>query len=286
MYDIYFDALNTSNQILHMSDMDSARLESEVLLSIAIEMDRYRLVLVYNKVIHYKILKKLMALLERRSQNEPIAYLKEEKDFYSLSIYVNRNVLIPRNESELIPEYFDRKGLNNSSVLELCSGSGCIGLSLLSMNRELFLVASDIEYNTLKVEAKNSKLKGFVSMRLLLSDMTESIPFDLFDYILCNPPYIAESDLSHLMKDVKSFEPLIALNGGEDGFIFYRYLAENSVSYLKQFGELIVEIGAGQKERVASIFKVKGFHLKEMIVDLSGIERTLIFGRKNNKVYK
>ncbi len=286
MYDIYFDVLNTSDQILHMCPAGASRLESEVLLSIVIEMDRYRLILVYNEVIHYKVLKRFMALLERRSQNEPVAYLKEEKDFYSLPIYVNRNVLIPRNESELIPEYFDRKGPNSSKVLEMCCGSGCIGLSLLSMSRNLSLLSADISYNALKVEAKNGRLKGFVFMQLLLSDIIKSVPFDLFDYILCNPPYIVESDLPHLMKDIISFEPLIALNGGEDGLKFYRSLAEDSASYLKQFGEVIVEIGAGQKEMVTNIFEVKGFYLKEIIVDLSGIERTLVFVKTNNKVYK
>ncbi len=280
MYNFYSDALDISTQLLRNCVILESRLESELLLSIALDVDRHNLILFYREIATYKELKCFMALVERRSQNEPVAYLKEEKEFYSLPIYVNRNTLIPRNESELIPEYFVNKNIDGQSVLELCSGSSCIGLSLALMYDGLSILNGDIECNTLKIGSKNIRLQGIRTIKLFASNMFESIPYDLFDFILCNPPYIKKSDVSGLMKDVRCFEPLSALNGGADGLLYYRCLADQSMVYLKQSGELLVEIGLGQHKEVENIFVSKDFYLKEIIVDLSGIKRTMVFGKK------
>ncbi len=280
MYNFYSDLLLYSMQVLKDCLSLNSRLESEVLLSIVLNMDRYKLVLIQDEVSNYKELKRFMTFVERRSQHEPVAYLKEEKEFYSLPIYVNRNVLIPRNESELIPEYFTSKNIDRQSVLELCSGSGCIGLSIALIYQKLSILNADIECNALKVESKNVRLQGIHTIKLFVSDMFLGIPFDLFDFILCNPPYIKDSDVLVLMEDVRCFEPLSALGGGKDGLLYYKYLADHSTAYLKPSGELLVEIGLGQSKKVENIFVSKGFYLKKIMVDLSGIERTMVFGIK------
>ena len=215
---------------------------------------------------------------------KPIQYITNSQEFYSNDFYVDNNVLIPQPDTEiLVEETLDiiKKNNKNVKVLDICTGSGCIGISIAANSKESKVIMSDISKEALNVAQKNAnKILGDLSnIRFIESDMFEEIEEEL-DIIVSNPPYISFEELQNLDEQVKQ-EPIIALYGYEDGLGFYRILAEESHKYLSDDGYLCMEIGYKQKDDVIKLLEKNGNYKKIYSKkDLAGNDRIVIAQRK------
>ncbi|MCL2798278.1 MAG: peptide chain release factor N(5)-glutamine methyltransferase [Firmicutes bacterium] len=246
--------------------------------------------------------KKIKEILERRKTGEPLWHILGYCDFYGERVIVNRNALIPRAETEILCEATIKQwsvasgqwpeegsgvrgqGLGNKDVgadgnppefrtkiLDLCTGSGCIA-RVLSKKTDAKITASDVSGEALSLAANN--LEG-TRVEIVLSDLFDSLQGRSFDIIVCNPPYIASSDIDTLQIEVKSYEPLIALDGGADGLDFYRRIIAEAPAHLNPGGCILFEVGYNQAEKVAEMLNAAGIGGIKIIKDLSGIDRVV-----------
>lgn len=228
--------------------------------------------------------------VERILSGEPLAYILEQWDFYGMTLHVDKNVLIPRDDTCAVTDLAMHKALfldASPRILDLCTGSGCIGLAIAHRVKDAKVTLADISREALAVAKKNiakQKLTGRVSC--VVSDaMKEPAPFlGKFDMIVSNPPYITTEEMDQLPKSVKDYEPTLALHGGEDGLDFYRAIALHYQKALKPGGFLCFEFGMGQGDAVAEILKQNGYTILERSRDNNDIERAVIaqIGRKED----
>lgn len=215
------------------------------------------------------------SLCQRRAKGEPVAYITGTKEFMSLEFEVNSNVLIPRPDTEIITEYIIEKYRNRApKILDLCTGSGAIAISLAKYIVNSQITATDISKDALEVAKRNAK-KHNVDQRIdfLVKDALKDYEFsDKFDIVVSNPPYIETSVISSLMKDVSEYEPKLALDGGEDGLIFYKKTVNNIRKILKPGGELVFEIGYNQGKSVSEIME-KDFSFVQVSKDFGNNDR-------------
>ena len=215
------------------------------------------------------------SLCQRRAKGEPVAYITGTKEFMSLEFEVNSNVLIPRPDTEIITEYIIEKYRNRApKILDLCTGSGAIAISLAKYIVNSQITATDISKDALEVAERNAK-KHNVDQRIdfLVKDALKDYEFyDKFDIVVSNPPYIETSVISSLMKDVSEYEPKLALDGGEDGLIFYKKTVNNIRKILKPGGELVFEIGYNQGKSVSEIME-KDFSFVQVSKDFGNNDR-------------
>lgn len=212
-------------------------------------------------------------VLKLRCQRIPLQHITGVQEFMGHTFLVNDKVLIPRQDTELLVEEALKDLKAGMRFLDLCTGSGCILLSLLLGCPGSLGVGSDISLEALKVAERNRELLGQEAL-LLESDLFEQIE-GTFDVIVSNPPYIRSEEISNLMEEVRVYEPLTALNGHEDGLYFYRRIAEKSPFHLKPGGRLYLEIGYDQGSSVPELLKEQGFCQVEVIKDLAGLDRVV-----------
>ncbi len=263
-----FKLINDGSKILEKRNISSHKLDSEILLSKALKKDRSRLLLNLNQFVQEKDIENFNALIRRRSQREPIAYILREKEFWSKNFYVCKDALIPRPETELLVENIVKQFKNkNISILDVGTGSGCILLSILSELKNSRGIGIDISQKAIKV-AKNNQIKQNLSNRsqFLLRSIDRIYGYK-FDLIVSNPPYITQKDYKNLDDDIKKFEPKIALDGGNDGLDVIKKVIYKSKSILKNNGTLAIEIGYGQYKKVSKILKEKKFKTKFLVRD-------------------
>ena len=218
--------------------------------------------------------------IKKREQRIPLQYIVGIADFMGLEYYVNHDVLIPRFDTEFLTEELLKEADDGSSVLDICTGSGCILLSLMCYKNEITGLGADISDKALEVAVRNKekleneeRLHG--SAEFIESDLFENVEGS-FDYIVSNPPYIRSEDIGTLEPEVKDFEPEKALDGGKDGLIFYRRIAESAYKYLNKEGKIFLEIGYDQGEDVRRIFEEKGYKNIRVLRDYSQNERVMI----------
>lgn len=211
-----------------------------------------------------------------RLNNMPIEKIFKKAYFYGLEFKVDDNVLSPRPESELLVENAIKyiKENNYASVLDMCTGSGCLAISI-KKNADVNVCAVDVSSKALAIAKHNAK-KHNANVNFIKSDMFENIQ-EKFDLIISNPPYIDTQEIESLQTEVKEHDPKIALDGGEFGLKFYNIIHDNLRKYLNDNGMLILEIGEDQKDLIVSLFN--DFNLIEAIKDYSGNDRILIFKR-------
>ena len=209
-------------------------------------------------------------LLDRRSQRIPLEYLTGETEFMGLPFFVNEHVLIPRQDTECLVEEV-LKFSNGAHVLDLCTGSGCIGISLAKFGDCRSVTISDISREALATAQKNAE-KNEVKVEIVESDLFQLIQGE-FDLIVSNPPYIRSEEIPKLMPEVCDHEPLRALDGSQDGLLFYRSIIQETGEYLNNGGRLFFEIGADQGEAVSRLMKQAGFVDVEVKQDLAGLDR-------------
>lgn len=216
---------------------------------------------------------KYQSLLARRIERVPVQHLTGEQEFMGLTFQVNPDVLIPRQDTEVLVELAEKALRPGMSVLDMCTGSGCIAVSLAVRNTELDVTAADISRDALDVAEKNAK-KLDAEITIVHSDMFTEIE-DEYDMIISNPPYIPTDEIERLEAEVKIHDPFGALDGREDGLHFYRILASESPNYLRRGGYLFMEIGFDQSEAVERLLKEEGFTQVRTEKDLAGLDRVV-----------
>jgi release factor glutamine methyltransferase len=211
------------------------------------------------------------SLIARRINREPMDSILGFTEFLGLNIPFSHHTLSPRQETEIMVDNIIRenKNFHNLQVLDLCSGSGCIGLSIAKY-LDADVTLSDISSEALAQSQKNAKLNN-IDVKFVSSDMFDNIT-GKFDIIVSNPPYIERRDLDSLEPEVRDYDPILALDGGEDGLIFYRRFALESTKYLKNGGLIYIEFGVRQAEQIKTMLE-KNFENIEIIKDYSGIDR-------------
>lgn len=229
-------------------------------------------------------------LVSRVLAEEPLAYILGEWSFYGLDLYVDHNVLIPRDDTCAVTQLAIRRGLfleQDPRILDLCTGSGCIGLAVANRVKDARVTLADVSREALSVAKKNilrHKLSGRVSCVQVDVLQPASSFLGKFDMIVSNPPYVTTEEMQALPASVRDFEPHLALHGGKDGLKFYRAIAENFTSALKPGGYLCLEFGQGQGDAVCSILERSGYSVLERVQDFNERERAVLaqYGRKED----
>ena len=216
---------------------------------------------------------KYRAAVEERERRVPLQHITGEQEFMGLSFLVNEHVLIPRQDTEILVEEALKYLKPGMRFLDLCTGSGCILLSLLRFCPGAEGVGADLSPEALQTAEKNRARLGVPAV-LVESDLFEKIE-GTFDLIVSNPPYIRREEIAGLMEEVRLHEPLMALDGHEDGLYFYREIAGRSPRYLKPGGMLCLEIGFDQGESVPALLRAEGFVEIEVVRDLAGLDRVV-----------
>ena len=211
-------------------------------------------------------------LIRKRSAHIPLQYLTGSQEFMGLSFFVDENVLIPRQDTEILVEEALRALGSGMRVLDVCTGSGCILLSLLKLCAGLEGTGTDLSEKALQVAGENARRLG-VEASFVQGDLFEPVS-GKYDCIVSNPPYIASREVDALMEEVRDHEPRMALDGGEDGLYFYRKLAAQSPKYMKDRGRIFLEIGFDQGEAVAGLL-APAFDEVRIEQDLAGLDRVV-----------
>jgi release factor glutamine methyltransferase len=270
---------------LTQKKVDSPRLSAELLLSDVLAMKRIELYMHFDKAVEQEKLDTLRGLVKRAGESEPIGYLVGRTEFYSLELAVCPDCLIPRPETELLVERaieFLRARTGNQHVLDLCTGCGCIAIAIAKNFSDLKIIATDISDGALATAAKNvQKHKLEDKITLLSGDLFEPIirQIDIapFDLIISNPPYVSELEFEKLEKNVKDYEPRIALHGGADGLDVYRRIVAEVDKFLKPDASLMMEIGYAQGTAVRELLEKKDLFASVAIEkDLSNNDRIAI----------
>ncbi len=252
------------------------RLDAEVLLAHVLKIPREKLLFSFNMPVPPAVQAAFSALCEKRKTGCPVAYLIGEKEFYGLPFYVNENTLIPRPDTELLVEWAIEKA-EGKRVLDICTGTGCIGLATAKHANVSALTLADISPEALSVAQKNADRLGVRAAFLQLDILKDSISGQ-FDLILSNPPYIETDIIPTLEKDVCHFEPHLALDGGADGLDFYPVIIEKAFSALSPGGWLGLEIGYNQGATVKKLME-SFFYEVHILSDLAENHRVVV-GKK------
>lgn len=261
---------------LEEAGIESAGLEAQLLAGAVLGCDRS------SVIAHpeWKVSERLANdLLERRLAHEPLAYLIGYREFYGRRFRVAPGVLIPRQETETIISAWLELGLPaNCRLLDLGTGSGCIGITLKLEQPQLSVVLCDVSESALDIARENARALG-ADVNLVHSDGFQNLGDEKFDAIVTNPPYVARGDA--LPREVSEYEPSIALFSGESGLEFYERLAGEAREHLQPFGILLTEVGDSQAEHVKSVFEHGGWKWVRSFLDLMHVQRALAFSIKS-----
>ena len=270
--------LNKANKTLSSSSSKSPKLDSEILLSEAINKNRQYLILNSNEELIKENIKSFDHLLKRRKKGEPIAYLVNKKEFWKQNFYINKNVLIPRPDTEvLVEETLKLFNVNcKLNILDIGTGSGCILLSILKERRNFFGTGIDISKKAINVARFNAKMHQLSNRVKFYNSDVDKFLIGKYDLIISNPPYIKKEDLECLEVDVRKFEPKIALDGGRDGFSEITKVISKTSKLLKKNGRFILEMGFGQKNRILNILKKNNFFINKVLKDYVKNDRCII----------
>ena len=224
---------------------------------------------------------KVNALLQRRLNGEPLAYLTGEWEFYGLPIKVTPDVLIPRMDTEVLVETAVNSLIGrkmDARILDLCSGSGCIGCAISHELPAARLVMVDISDRALEISKQNLRLNRQNRTICMKADALDKPPMSIgtFDLIVSNPPYVPSFEILTLDSSVRDYEPLGALDGGEDGLMFYRAIVRNWKSVLRPSGQLMFEVGEDQADAVSDLMRSAGFRDIAAVADTAGIRRVVV----------
>ena len=257
----------------------TANLDVKILLAFLLNIDNKEIINYLDNEISNEFFNNFQKLLSRRLNREPIANIIGKKAFWDHDFIVNENVLTPRPDSETLIEavlenYKDKDQKLN--ILDLGTGSGCLILTLLSIYQNSQGLAIDISDKALEIAKQNAKLLNINSIKFLKNNWNDNIN-EKFDIIISNPPYIPKKEIEDLEPEVNKYNPLLALDGGNDGLDCYKYLAENLQKNCKRDTKIFLEIGKNQENYITKIFKNNEFELLKMYKDINGIVRVLEF---------
>ena len=264
--------------ILQKNKIANPQLDSEILLSNSIKRDKKHVILNPKEVLNSEQLRKFKNLIERRKKGEPIAYLINKKEFWKDEFFVNKDVLIPRPDSELIIEQVLKIYSKDDQlqILDIGTGSGCILLSILKERSNFYGTGIDISKKSINVSKFNAKQLHLTNRVKFFHSSVDNFNNGKYDIIVSNPPYIEQLSLKYLEKDVVNFEPKLALSGGFDGFSKIRKVINKTSNLIKKNGKFILEIGFNQKNKVIKILKEEGFYVNKAIKDYGNNDRCII----------
>jgi release factor-specific protein-(glutamine-N5) methyltransferase len=269
-----------------LSMIENGKNEARIILSYATGMTQSQIIAHSKELMKEDDFEEYERRIQDRLTGTPLQYITGVQDFMGIPIRVNRNVLIPRLDTEVVVEealkIIEEKGWAHPDVLDMCTGSGAIGVSIAVKSPESIVTMTDISEEALKTAMQNAGLNE-VNRKcvFLLGDMFDALPPDReYDMIICNPPYIETKEIERLSIEVREKEPRLALDGGKDGLDFYRRIAKDAGAHLRTGGVLVLEIGYDQAGSVKRILgKAKTFTDIHKIRDLAGLDRAIIAER-------
>ena len=274
------EAIIFGTKYLDENNISDSKFKCRILLSNILNISKEYLLIHDNEKLDLKKEMKYKEYLVRLANNEPIQYIIKKQEFMKMNFYVNENVLIPQPDTEILVEEvlsFAKKNKQKLKILDLCTGSGCIAVSIAKYIKNAEVFASDISKEALKIAKLNAK-ENEVEINFVESDLFENIEENDFDIIVSNPPYIETKTIESLDEEVKK-EPILALDGGEDGLDFYRRIILQAKQYLKENGVLALEIGYNQKEDVIKLLEKQNYKEIYCKKDLAGNDRVIISRR-------
>lgn len=278
----YRDAVRYAQRILTQAGIDNPDYDALELFLYITGMDRTRYLINATDKIDNTALAKYLEAVTKRSHHIPLQHIMGYTYFYGRKYKVNEHVLVPRQDTEVLVDEVLKITDSDSRVLDMCTGSGCIIISLAAAGhttREDYgAVGVDISADALEVAAYNKGINDVPYIRFIESDMFNNVPAEAaaYDVIVSNPPYIPTKDIRGLADEVKLHDPMIALDGDEDGLKFYRNITDNSRKYLKKGGYLCYEIGYNQAGDVSDIMASYGYNDIRVVKDLAGLDRVVI----------
>lgn len=259
--------------------IENPRLDAELLVAHALEIDRMRVILDGARPLEGAELDKLRGLVKRRRAYEPIAYLRGTREFYGLQFRVDKRVLVPRPDTETLVDVALARSSHVSMCmrqLDLCTGSGCVAIAMAKQRPTAQVVATDISADALTVARDNALRLGAYNVAFAQGDLFEPvIEARRFDVITANPPYIASADIAGLMPDVREHEPKLALDGGADGLDLVRRIVEAAPNHLEPGGVLALEIDSKEAADTAELLGKAGFSDVRIARDLAKLERVV-----------
>ncbi len=259
--------------------IETPELDARIILKEVLSLDDKDLILKESLDISEEMIEKIIIIESRRLNGEPISKIFKKRDFYNSTFVISNDVLDPRPETELIVEiannYINKNEVKN--ILDLGTGSGCILLSILKENRMINGLGIDLSKEAISIAKQNSKkLNLETQSNFLVSNWMSSVNYK-YDLVVSNPPYIASEDIKKLSKSVKIYDPILSLDGGDDGLNSYRLIASDLKRIISMNALIIIEIGYNQSLQVIDIFKKNDFKLIKKYNDINGLDRVLTF---------
>ncbi|WP_037373226.1 peptide chain release factor N(5)-glutamine methyltransferase [Anaerovorax odorimutans] len=281
------EILQIAERRLQDSHCMDPKLDAEMLFCYMLSIDKTQLFLRRSKLLDERSCEEYFNLIDLRAGGKPVQYITGQQEFMGITFKVNENVLIPRQDTETLVEEVIKdikesdKIKKHNDILDLCCGSGAIGISLSRFFANSKIVATDISEEALNVARENGKnMRVSKKVKFIQSDLFDNIKSGVFgqkfNIIISNPPYIATHLIPILQREIKEHEPIIALDGGDDGLKFYKRIIEHAPDYLKKEGKLYLEIGHDQGANILQLIS-DGGKLKDacIIKDLSGLDRVI-----------
>lgn len=259
---------------LQKAGITDAELDARLLLEFICHTDRNALYAHGDQEIEDEKMQDFLQLIEKRAVHIPLQHLTGEQNFMGLDFLVNEHVLIPRQDTEILVEEIMRDLHDGIRILDMCTGSGCILLSLLHYSNDCSGVGVDVSEDALAVARQNADRLAEKQAVFIQSDLFEKVEGS-FDLIVSNPPYIRSQEIAGLMPEVREHEPSLALDGKDDGLHFYREIIKGAMPHLKRGGQLFFEIGYDQGEAVQALLAANGYTEIAVVKDYAGLDRVV-----------
>jgi len=287
------DAIQMARNQLKRGGVEDAETDAELIFRFLMGVDKMGYFKLWGLALDDDVSERFFSLISVRAGGTPLQYITGEQEFMGFTFKVNRNVLIPRQETEVLVtetiKYIKEKGKKNLSVLDLCCGSGVIGISLYKLCENISVTASDISMEAIETAKENAKALRAEKVSFVCGDMFD--PFkgrfrqEKYNIIVSNPPYIRSGEIESLQPEIKGHEPVSALDGGVDGLEFYRGIINGAAAHLKKDGAVFFEIGHDQAMAVVEIAATCGTYGDFKVVkDLAGMDRVVILALEKLEV--
>ena len=291
--------LDKSISYLEKNNINESKLIAEIVFSHVLEIDRMMFFTKYRNEIEDEKIEKIRYFIKKIGQEKfPVQYLLNEQEFFGRKFYVDKGVLIPRQDTEILVEkaieilkndtlkknISEKNSKNRKKILDIGAGSGIIGISVALEIKDSYVLGIDISEKALETSEKNKEILNVKNIKFLKSNLFENIEFKEFDMIISNPPYISFNEVGIMSDDTLLHEPSDALFAENDGLYFYYEICQNALDYLADSGYLLFEIGYKQGNNVAEIMTSSGFKNVEVIKDLTGLDRVVVGQKIKNKI--
>lgn len=271
----YREAIVLGEKNLQQADIADAKTDSWLLLAMACKIDHTYYYMHIDEEMSEEQVREFEVLIKKRAERVPLQYITGEQEFMGLTFHVNSNVLIPRQATETLVEEALKVIKPGMKVMDMCTGSGCVLISILKNAHDVEGIGYDISKQAINVAKENAKFNEVPAV-FERSDLFEDVVENDFDVIVSNPPYIPTDVVATLMPEVSQFEPREALDGKGDGLYFYSKILEQCKNYMKQDGYILFEIGCEQGDAVSTMMRLAGFSEVRVIKDLARNDRVVM----------